>query len=231
MAELPPAAAKIEKKPLPALSSAPGQGAVITLCLELNAEWFFTLAGWLQVLEEDASWEGSVQDVSNSIDQVAAIQEQWSLGGGCVPTGAITFYAGASVPDGWLKCDGAQVEQADWPLLYDIVGDTFGAADPGKFRVPDLRGSASIGTGQGAGLTLRALGDYGGLEQVALSVSQMPSHAHSVHSHLPVMVVSPGEVAVDGVNPLPGNTGSKGSGSPHQNMPPYLALTAIIRGR
>lgn len=58
---------------------------VITLCLECNAEWYAVLSGWLQLLAEDESWEGSVADVSNSLDQVARIAEAWDLQGVCMP--------------------------------------------------------------------------------------------------------------------------------------------------
>lgn len=231
MAENPPELSKIERRPLPAQATAFDQGAVITLCLELNVEWFYLLAGWIEQLHDDVCWEGTVEDVSNSIDQIAAIQELWSLSGGCMPVGGIMWYGGTSPPAGWLLCDGSEVEQAVWPALYAAIGDNFGPADPGYFQLPDLRGCAAIGTGQGSGLTLRVLGDDGGAEDVALNVTQIPSHAHTTHAHLPGLALAPGELPVDLPNPFPGGTGYAGGGLSHQNMPPWLAVTAIIRGR
>lgn len=228
---LPQPETKIEREPLPALSSEYDAGAVITLCLELNAEWFFTLGGWLQILADPASWEGSAADIENCIEQMANIDQLWSLGGGCVPIGVILWFAAGGVPPDWLACDGSLTSKTEWPALYALLGDTYGLQTETHFYLPDLRGSAPIGTGQGPGLTLRLLGDYGGMEKVGLLTSELPPHAHTVHAHLPGLALAPGELPVSLPNPLPGLTGSAGSGISHENMPPFLALQAIIRAR
>ena len=54
----------------------------------------------------------------------------------CVPTGCIMPYAGTSVPDGWLLCDGAQYSISQYYELANILGYT---ANSNYFRVPDLR--------------------------------------------------------------------------------------------
>jgi len=228
---LPQPETKIEREPLPALSTEYDAGAVITLCLQLNAEWFFTLAGWLQILADPASWEGSAADIENCIEQMANIDQLWSLGGGCVPIGVILWLAGGEVPPDWLACDGSLASQADYPALYDLLADTYGTPTETHFYLPDLRGSTAIGTGQGPGLTLRLLGDAGGLEDVTLAVSTMPAHTHIIHNHLPGLALAPGELPVSLPNPVPTVTGSQGGGGAHQNMPPWLALQAIIRAR
>jgi len=213
------------------LASEYDAAAVITLCLQLNAEWFFTLAGWLQVLADPASWEGSEVDVTNSVEQMANIDQLWSLGGGCVPVGVVLWLAGGDVPPDWLACDGSLVSKTAWPLLYDLLGDTYGTQTDTHFYLPDLRGRGALGTGQGPGLTLRLPGDAGGLEDVTLQVGTMPSHTHLVHDHLPGLALAPGELPVSLPNPLPTVTGSKGGDGAHENMPPWLALQAIIRAR
>jgi Phage Tail Collar Domain len=56
-----------------------------------------------------------------------------------VPTGTIVIWPGAGTPVGWLRCDGALYQQADYPELYSILGGTF--TDPPQttaFAVPDL---------------------------------------------------------------------------------------------
>lgn len=48
---------------------------------------------------------------------------------------------------GWIYCDGRFVSPADYPLLYDVIGNTFGANLGGEFRVPDMRNRKLLGTG------------------------------------------------------------------------------------
>src|SRR5204863_2181123 len=55
------------------------------------------------------------------------------------------------------------------------------------FNLPDLRGRAPIGAGQGAGLTNRELGQEFGDETHVISTDQMPRHHHEIkdpgHQH------------------------------------------------
>jgi hypothetical protein len=48
---------------------------------------------------------------------------------------------------GWIYCDGRFVSPDDYPLLYDVIGNTFGANLAGEFRVPDMRNRKLLGTG------------------------------------------------------------------------------------
>ena len=66
-----------------------------------------------------------------------------------------------------------------------------------------------ISAGNGPGLTARHLGDETGVENVALTVNQLPSHDHT----LP---------------PSSNTTGDTGGGQPHANMQPSIALQYII---
>jgi microcystin-dependent protein len=91
---------------------------------------------------------------------------------------------------GFLWCDGARYNTADYPDLFAVLGTSQNlVGDPnGTFRVPDMRGRALVGAGTGTGLTNRTLGSAFGAEQVTLATNQMPSHNHSIndsgHSHV-----------------------------------------------
>lgn len=48
---------------------------------------------------------------------------------------------------GWIYCDGQLVFQDDYPALYDVLGDIYGAAVGNRFRLPDMRNKRVVGTG------------------------------------------------------------------------------------
>lgn len=85
------------------------------------------------------------------------------------PTGAIMPYGGssASVPTGWLLCDGTAVSQTTYAALYSVIGTTYntsgGQAAPsaGTFRVPLLTGRVPVGR-NAADADFDTLGETGG---------------------------------------------------------------------
>ena len=66
-----------------------------------------------------------------------------------VPIGAILPFSGNNPPDGYLLCDGSEVERVRYSLLYDVIGTIYNGAIPlvgvGTFRLPDLRGRFPLG--------------------------------------------------------------------------------------
>ena len=48
---------------------------------------------------------------------------------------------------GWIYCDGRFVSPDEYPLLKEVIGNTFGANLAGEFRVPDMRNRKLLGTG------------------------------------------------------------------------------------
>lgn len=63
-----------------------------------------------------------------------------------VKTGTIAYFATDVLPAGYLLCDGEEYKSADYPALYRVVGDLWGApAEPDGFLVPDLRDFVLVG--------------------------------------------------------------------------------------
>ena len=66
-----------------------------------------------------------------------------------IPLGGILPYAGANAPDGFLFCDGSELEINQYVDLYGVIGDRYNGADPlngdNTFRLPDLRGRFGLG--------------------------------------------------------------------------------------
>ena len=98
-------------------------------------------------------------DVVGDINTQSKIKEH---GNDLIPRGFIAMFHSSSIPAGWALCDGLN-------------------------GTPDLSGRFIVGEGSGKQLTKRNLNEIGGKEFIQLSVSNLPSHRHSVrdggHSH------------------------------------------------
>lgn len=65
-----------------------------------------------------------------------------------VPAGVIMAYAGSSVPDGWLDCDGSAVNRTTYATLFTAISTTWGIGDGSTtFNLPDLRSATLRGVG------------------------------------------------------------------------------------
>jgi microcystin-dependent protein len=149
-----------------------------------------------------------------------------------IPPGALWAYGGATAPAGWLLCDGSTVARTTYAALFAIVGTQFntGGEAGTDFRVPDLRGRAAIGKGQGTGLVNRTLGARGGEESHQLITSEIPSHGHAI----PVAGAPGGGFGFSllssvTVNNTAAFTTAVGGGGSHNNMQPFLTVTYIIK--
>jgi microcystin-dependent protein len=161
-------------------------------------------------------------------------------------TGEIRLFAGSTAPGGWLLCDGQAVSRSTYASLYAVTGDTYGAGDGSTtFNLPNFKGRSAIGSGQGAGLTDRALGSSGGEEAHQLSVSEIPAHNHLVNCNgadanspdpggnfLAASTSNSG--AVDAYRGTASTTmatnmiANTGGGGSHNTMMPYLTVNYII---
>lgn len=96
------------------------------------------------------------------------------------PVGVIRFFAGSTIPNGWLMCDGSIVSRMTYSDLFKIIGTTYGSGNfNDTFTLPDMRGRMPICAGAGASLTARTLGSNVGAETAALSEANLPSHTHT----------------------------------------------------
>lgn len=65
-------------------------------------------------------------------------------------TGMVLPFAGSSVPDGFLACDGSAVSRTTYAGLFAVISTTWGVGDGSTtFNLPDLRGRSIIGAGTG----------------------------------------------------------------------------------
>jgi microcystin-dependent protein len=58
-----------------------------------------------------------------------------------VPVGTVFAYAGTSVPEGFLRCDGSSISRITYTKLFEAIGITYGSGDGSTtFNLPDYRG-------------------------------------------------------------------------------------------
>lgn len=60
---------------------------------------------------------------------------------GGMPTGAIAMWSTQTPPTGWLECNGSEINRLSYPLLFAVIGTTFGSGNGSTtFNLPESRG-------------------------------------------------------------------------------------------
>jgi microcystin-dependent protein len=152
-------------------------------------------------------------------------------------------------PQGWAFCNGQLLSISQNTALFSLLGTTYGGNGTTNFALPDLRGRAAVGFGQGPGLSNYDLGQSTGSEMVTLTVGQMPAHNHLVAANAATATASSpggadlaqsdlrgtGAVNTYSTPPMsapvtldPATVQPSGGSGPHPNIQPVLALNYII---
>ena len=164
-------------------------------------------------------------------------------------TGTILPWSAASLPSGFLECNGTAVSRSTYSALFAIVGTTYGAGDGSTtFNTPDLQDNTPVGKSNNKALgstgganTVAATGNVGGsTANATLSEAQLASHSHSANvGNASNLAGHFGRSSAALQNVSTQNTGS-GSGHSHNMsanfsgdatsvLQPYLALIYIIK--
>jgi microcystin-dependent protein len=155
--------------------------------------------------------------------------------------GEIRIFAGNFAPAGWMFCDGSVISISEYETLFNLIGTTYGGDGQNTFAMPDLRGRLPIHQGTGPGLSTLTIGETGGLEQVTLTIPQIPAHSHPLLASADIPTGSSPDNSVTGqaaakfyragTAALAMNAASVtsvGGSQPHNNMQPYLCVSFII---
>eukprot|EP00052_Salpingoeca_macrocollata_P014314 m.112237 g.112237 ORF g.112237 m.112237 type:complete len:209 (-) comp19268_c0_seq1:62-688(-) len=172
-------------------------------------------AGQLQ-LADCMGGTSTLQSILERLQQLEAEVRHLNSTAGLLaqlPVGSILLWAEETLPAGFVECDGNN-------------------------GTPDLRGRVAVGAGQGPGLASRPLNTTGGVEQVTLTVGQIPAHTHAAATNA---------VQLNDDSPATENNGaadagadarlvpaivsvaSTGGNQPHENMQPFVALKYIMK--
>lgn len=99
--------------------------------------------------------------------------------------GVVKIFAGNFAPRGWMLCQGQTLAISPNTALFSILGTTYGGNGQTTFVLPDLRGRAPIGVGQGPGLNNNyVLGEPAGTQGAYILIGNMPAHNHTATSTL-----------------------------------------------
>lgn len=146
-------------------------------------------------------------------------------------------------PSGWMSCDGQLLSIAEYEVLFQLIGTTYGGDGQTTYALPDLRGRIPLHQGTGPGGNTYVIGQNGGTETVTITPAQMPAHSHAaVAVGAAGNVDSPAATAWAGsalgayatapsanLQPLAPNALAPAGGSqPHDNRMPYLGVHYII---
>jgi microcystin-dependent protein len=160
--------------------------------------------------------------------------------------GEVRLFGGNFAPYGWHYCDGSLLSISQYSTLYNLIGTTYGGDGVNTFGLPDLRGRCGVHQGTGPGLSTYLMGQLLGLEDVTLTINQMPSHPHSFSGTNTATGgnANPGTTVALGPAPTgdniydgtggattlsPGTAVTMAGGSlPHNNRQQYLAISYII---
>ena len=107
---------------------------------------------------------------------------------GGIPTATIVPWSSASVPSGFLECNGVAVSRTTYSALFAIISTTYGIGDGSTtFNTPDLQNNTPVGKSNNKALastgganTVSSTGNVGGsTANATLSTAQLASHSHS----------------------------------------------------
>jgi microcystin-dependent protein len=174
-----------------------------------------------------------------------------------VNTGIVVPWGTASIPSGFLLCDGTSYATASYAALFAVIAYTYGGSGA-NFNVPDLRDRTVVGVSSANSKTLaQSIGANtvtptgniaGSTGSTTLTSTQIPSHLHTVPARVNANDGNQGGTGFNYIS-MQGysassqrNSGNTGGGSSHDHtlsanfsgtansvLQPGLVLNYIIK--
>lgn len=165
-----------------------------------------------------------VQQPTLGLHYIIATQGVFPTAGTVLPDGVpflgeISLFAGNFAPVGWQFADGQQLAINADPVLFAILGTTFGGNGFTTFGLPDLRDRVAVGTGNGV-----LLGEMLGQDTDTLNLVQLPV---GYPSALPT--TSPGPGTTYRGNPAGCPAGPRGHAPPPASIPSPAPCAGEVR--
>lgn len=155
--------------------------------------------------------------------------------------GEIRMFAGNFAPAGWEFCNGQILPISENETLFTLIGTTYGGDGESTFALPNMQSRSPLHWGTGPEGETLVPAAAAGLEEVALTLAQIPDHSHAPFAatgaatsakpatgpwapwgDLPYSSATPGtQLSAETIAPA-------GGSQPHNNMPPFLVVNFII---
>lgn len=156
--------------------------------------------------------------------------------------GQVMMFGGNFQITGWMFCQGQILSIAQNDVLFALIGTTYGGDGQSTFALPDLRSRVPISQGTLAGGGTYTMGQQGGVENVTLLTTQIPSHQHTPNANSAngTSADPTGNVwasqssliqysnAPTGANLLGSVIGNNVGNQPHSNIIPFQTLNYLI---
>lgn len=108
------------------------------------------------------------------------------------PPGTVIANASATLPYGYLLCDGAAISRTTYAQLFTALSTTWGAGDGSTtFNVPDLRGRVVVGAGTGTVTETQAAANFNVSDIITVDSNPMGTKPKWL-TGMPVVVTTSG---------------------------------------
>ena len=144
--------------------SIPDTTTCYTIQVPDSIELRSVVRGAISLLGQVENWEQFGDVTPEEIAEFFAQNYFTYQRGNCPMIGEIKIWPSATIPDGWLLCDGSLLERSEYPELFDVIGTLYGSDSGDDFRIPDMVGRFVVGTDVSEGFSLAGSG--GSLEHL-----------------------------------------------------------------
>jgi len=185
---------------------------------------------WHFIASAEITPNGLQDNVTNGFQLAKALQVVLD------PVGSTKEWPVASLfPPGYVLEDGRSISKTIYPDLFALIGYNYGGSDD-NFNIPNSVDKFIVGAGD-----LYNAGSIGGEANHLLTANETPPHVHKVQHAVGGGNQNKGATGQSGLNTTPvfedliitdsGAVSQGGTlgGAEHNNMPPYIAKSRIIK--
>ena len=146
------------------------------------------------------------------------------------PIGSVMIYAGTTIPENWMKCDGQALSRTTYSKLFSAIGTSYGNGDGSTtFNVPNIQGRFPIGISS-SDTDFNTLGKTGGSKTHTMTLEELAEHNHIQFTgggQLTNTNSTPGDCVVGRENTA--RTSKTGESKPMDIMNPYYVANIWLR--